>query len=99
MKYVVAGLVAVLFAGSAFAQTAPQPAAPAPQADQAAPAAEGAQAPTVPVQSKKGTNTTSIVLGTVGAAALLGAASHGGDSKKPAPAPVIVKPTPAPSSP
>jgi len=80
MKYVVAGLVAVLFAGNAFAQSAPGQTAEAPQAE-TQPQAEQKPAgdvPTVPVQTKKSTNTASIVLGAVGAAALLGAASHGG---------------------
>lgn len=83
MKSLAFGLAAVLFAGNAFAQTAPAPAAdqqaaPAEQA-QATPAAEGA-APTVPVQTPKSKNTASIVIGAVGAAALLGAATHGGGS-------------------
>ena len=103
MKSVVAGLVAVLFAGHAFAQSAPAtaPAAPAPEAKEqeadtahAAKPVEGQQVPTVPVQSQKPKNTTAIVLGAVGAAALLGAASNsGGGDDAPA------NPQPKPSSP
>ena len=101
MKHIVAGLaVALLFAGAAHAQSAPvQPAAPQASqtengsTDQAAPAAEGQQVPTVPVQSPKKNNTT-LIIGAVGAAALLAGASHSGDSDKPLP-----PKTPAASSP
>lgn len=108
MKSIVV-LAAILFAGQAFAQSAPvaAPAADAPQAEQvepqasqdtqqagAATPAQGQQVPTVPVQSEKPKNTTAIILGSLGAAALLGAASSSGGSDTPPP-----NPQPQPSSP
>ena len=107
MKHIVAGLaVALLFAGAAHAQSAPvQPAAPQASqtengsTDQAAPAANGQQVPTVPVQSPKKNNTT-LIIGAVGAAALLGAASHsGGSDSTPVPVAVPQAPPAPPSSP
>jgi hypothetical protein len=83
MKSIVIGLTAILFAGSAFAQQAPattpgtdasQPA----QTEQSAAPATQAPVQTVNVQREKPKNTTSIVLGAVGAAVLLGTASSGG---------------------
>ena len=87
MKSFAFGLAALLVAGNAFAQTAPAPAADqqAAPAEQAAPAAEGA-VPTVPVQVQKSKNTAAIIIGTVGAAALLGAATNDGDSGNSTPA-------------
>ena len=99
MKSIAFGLMAILFAANASAQTVPaQPGTdattPAAQTEQtAAPAAGQTQVPTVPVQREKPKNTASIVLGAVGAAALLGAASSGGGSSSKQP------PNAQPSSP
>ena len=109
MKQFALGLAAMLIVGVAQAQTAPvqapaAPAAPAAQteagtADQANAetttvlGADGKPVPTVAQKSVKGNHTT-LILGAVGAAALLGAASHSGDSDKPLP-----PKTPAASSP
>lgn len=94
MKSFAFGLAALLVAGNAFAQTAPAPAADqqAAPTEQAAPAAEGT-VPTVPVQTPKSKNTASIVIGAVGAAALLGAATHGGGSDSTPPASQPSKPS------
>ncbi|UHQ18459.1 hypothetical protein LVB87_09560 [Lysobacter sp. KIS68-7] len=82
--------MAILFAGNAFAQTAPAQSpgtdsTPAAQTEQsAAPATQTPVENATPVAREKPKNTTSIVLGAVGAAVLLGTASSGkGDDSKP----------------
>ena len=106
MKQFALGLAAMLIVGVAQAQTAPVQAPPAPAAQTEAGTADQANAetttvlgadgkpvPTVAQKSVKGNHTT-LIIGAVGAAALLGAASHSGDSDKPLP-----PKTPAASSP
>lgn len=106
MKSTVLALAAslLLAATSAHAQQA-QPAAAQPQADvaTAAPVAnaqtctdrEGRTIPCPAPVEKVGRNYTPIILGAVGAAALIGAAGGGGDDSSPSPP----SPSPSPSSP
>ena len=91
MKHIVLGLAALLFVSTAAAQSQQAPATqPADNDQQTAPVDPATQttpaqpAPTVPVK-KVARNNTPIILGAIGAAALIGAAGGGGGSDNPAP--------------